>query len=301
MNPIEWIVDAFVDRPQTEPRAHVSSGDPIRRHEAGMDGDLWRAFLSYAECRKGLHGEVPPDTDNLGRVLSDGDVAAVDIGRALMLLGSHDAGAMRDGLQTRAISAISAHLLQRLAAIEPPAASIGPIDARSVRLVVIDIDGVLTDGSVSYGPDGVERQVLHGRDELGIEMMIASGIVVALVSERAASVLGSSLAETDGLVLALGAIDKRAAVSEMQERMGIPVAATAVIGDDAPDVAMLDVAALAFAPADAMPVYRDRVGVVLTRPAGNGAVREMADILLAGRSDPDAGDGNAGMTMREEE
>lgn len=302
MNPIEWIVDAFVERPPTEPRAHVSSNDTIRRHQDGMDDDLWTAFLTYAECRKGHHGEVPPDTDNIGRILSDRSVPYVEIGKALMLLGAHDAGSMKDGLQTRSIAVMSEHLLDRLSdAIPEQSHASASIDTSDVRLVVIDIDGVLTDGSISYGPDGIERQVFHGRDELGIEMMVEAGITVVLISERASSSLADALSGNDRLILTLDAADKQTAVTGIQERLGIPVMATAIIGDDAPDLGMLDVAAHGFAPADAMPVYRDRVGTILTRPAGNGAVREMADLLLAGRKNPDSGKDEGFQGMKENE
>jgi len=169
---------------------------------------------------------------------------------------------------------------------EPPSArfsaSVTPA-ARALRLLALDVDGVLTDGRLRYGPDGETVKVFDVKDGLGIKLLQEEGIEVAVISARRAPALERRLSDLGVRHAHLGRGDKIHALGELQQTLGIAPEAMAFMGDDVLDLPVLRAVGLAIAPADAHFLVRDEAHWVTDAPGGRGAVREVADGLLAAR------------------
>lgn len=152
--------------------------------------------------------------------------------------------------------------------------------AQKIRLLIMDVDGVLTDGRVLYLPGGGEAKAFHVRDGLGTQLLIASGVRVALISGRESETV-TRRAEELGIRPALqGVGDKVEAFEIILKDADASPEQTAYIGDDLPDLPILDRVGLGFAVADAAPEVRARAHVVLRAGGGQGAVREACELLL---------------------
>jgi 3-deoxy-D-manno-octulosonate 8-phosphate phosphatase (KDO 8-P phosphatase) len=155
--------------------------------------------------------------------------------------------------------------------------------AARIRLLVLDVDGVLTDGQIHYDAAGREFKSFHVRDGYGIVAVQRAGIEVAVISGRGSRATRARLRDLGIRHARLEAADKATALAALLKRLRIPVTAMAAIGDDVPDRPVLARAALAVAVADAHPSIRDCVHARTLKPGGRGAVRELCDLLLAAR------------------
>ena len=151
----------------------------------------------------------------------------------------------------------------------------------SVRLLILDVDGVLTDGRLIYGANGEELKGFHVRDGHGIKAVLSAGIEVAIISGRKSAAVRHRCAELGIRHVVEGSTDKGAALASLCDALGVPPAATACVGDDTPDLPMFALAGLAIAVADAHPLVRAAATRVTTLKGGTGAVREVCDWLLA--------------------
>lgn len=156
-------------------------------------------------------------------------------------------------------------------------------DTARIRLLVLDVDGVLTDGRLYYGPRGEALKVFHVRDGAGLKQLCAAGVVVAVISGRRSAMTRQRCRELGIRHVIQGVADKQAALQRLCMRLAIEPAECACIGDDTPDVPMMRAAGLAFAVADAHEEARRAAHVVTVLPGGQGAVREVCDRLLAAR------------------
>ncbi|PZU10330.1 HAD family hydrolase [Sphingomonas sp.] len=152
---------------------------------------------------------------------------------------------------------------------------------RMIRLLALDVDGVLTDGGLHYGPGGEEMKRFNVRDGLGIKLLQQAGIVVAIVSGRSSAALAARAGELGIAELHAGVGDKAAILAGLQERLGIAPAETAAMGDDLPDLALFSAAGLRIAPADAEPELIAAADFVTPRAGGHGAVRDAAIHILS--------------------
>jgi 3-deoxy-D-manno-octulosonate 8-phosphate phosphatase (KDO 8-P phosphatase) len=152
--------------------------------------------------------------------------------------------------------------------------------ARAIRLLVLDVDGVMTDGQIHYDADGREFKSFHVRDGYGIVAVRKAGIEVAVISGRGSGATAGRLRDLGITRAWLEAGDKAAALAALLHETGIPATALAAVGDDAPDRPVLERAALAVAVADAHPGIHDCVHARTRLPGGRGAVREVCDLLL---------------------
>lgn len=152
-----------------------------------------------------------------------------------------------------------------------------------IRLLVLDVDGVLTDGRLHYDADGREQKVFHVRDGYGIKQLQKAGIEVAIISGRQSRALEVRLTELGIEHAFLGRDDKDAAVRELMDRLGVPRSAVACVGDDVPDLRMMREVALGIAVADAHETVIAAADWRTAKRGGRGAVREVADALLAAR------------------
>jgi 3-deoxy-D-manno-octulosonate 8-phosphate phosphatase (KDO 8-P phosphatase) len=156
--------------------------------------------------------------------------------------------------------------------------------AAGIRLVVVDVDGVLTDGRLHYDAEGREFKSFHVRDGLGLQQLMREGIEVAVISGRSSRATAARLAELGIRHVLLGRNDKLAALEEVAGQLQIPPTQTAYIGDDVPDSPAMARVALPVAVADAHPRVRAAASWCTRLPGGAGAVREVCDLLLAART-----------------
>ena len=149
-----------------------------------------------------------------------------------------------------------------------------------IRLLVLDVDGVLTDGGLFFGPDGEQLKRFNVRDGLGIKLLQQAGVTVAIISGRSCAALDRRAADLGIAELHGGVGDKRAVLADLQARLAITPAETAAMGDDLPDLALFAGAALRIAPADAESELIAAADLVTARAGGHGAVRDAAIHIL---------------------
>ena len=153
--------------------------------------------------------------------------------------------------------------------------------AARTRLLVLDVDGVMTDGRLYYDGHGNEMKAFHVRDGYGIKAVLRHGCEVAVISGRRSAAVATRLKELGVKHAVLGQDDKLPALQAMARELGISdLTEVACVGDDAPDLAMLAVVGFAAAPADAHPEVAAQVHWQTAAPGGRGAVREVCDLLL---------------------
>lgn len=155
--------------------------------------------------------------------------------------------------------------------------------ARRIEWLLLDVDGVLTDGRLVYTAAGEETKVFATRDGLGIRLAQADGIEVGVISGRTGGPLERRLDDLGIEERTTGRNDKGAAFDEMLARRAVAADRVAYAGDDLLDLPVLARCGLSFAPADAVAEVRETVDVVLDSPGGGGAVRELVERLLVAR------------------
>jgi len=150
-----------------------------------------------------------------------------------------------------------------------------------IRLLSLDVDGVMTDGGLYYGDDGRVSRKYNVKDGVGIQRAMAAGVEVAIIS---AGVSGSipERAETLGIPhVFTGVADKLAVLRGLCEELGTTLAETAHMGDDINDLPLMAAVGCAVSVADGHPQARAAAAVVTERGGGAGAVREFCDALVA--------------------
>ena len=155
--------------------------------------------------------------------------------------------------------------------------------AAAIRLLVLDVDGTMTDGRLYFGSRGEAFKVFHVRDGQGIKRLDAAGVQVAVISGRTSKMVSVRCRELGVEHVIQGAEDKVRAFEKLRKRLKIEASESACVGDDAVDVPLMKVVKLAFAVADA---HRDALRaahVVTSLQGGQGAVREVCDYLLDAR------------------
>lgn len=155
--------------------------------------------------------------------------------------------------------------------------------ASRVRLLVLDVDGVLTDGGIFIGASGDETKRFHVHDGLALVAARHAGLEVAVLSGRASAAVTRRMAELGVREVHQGVGDKAAALDTLRERLGLAVAEVAMMGDDLPDLPAMARAGLALAPANAASEVKRAADWVARRRGGDGAVREAVEMLLKAR------------------
>lgn len=150
----------------------------------------------------------------------------------------------------------------------------------AIRLLILDVDGVLTDGKLYLGPNGEEWRSSHVRDGLGIKKLIKAGITPLIISGRPAGGLDQRFAKLGIEERHWGFDDKWPILEKVMAARQISAAETAVMGDDEPDLALMEKVAIGICPADALPAVQLRADFVTPSKGGQGAVREAAEWLL---------------------
>lgn len=156
--------------------------------------------------------------------------------------------------------------------------------ARRVRLLVLDVDGVLTDGRLYFSAAGEELKVFHVRDGSGLVALRRAGIEIAIISGRDSAAVTRRASELGIQRVLQGVEDKGVALEALLAEIGVTAEQTACIGDDTPDLPMLRRAGLAIGVADSHPALHEAVHWLTPSPGGRGAVREACDLLLSARA-----------------
>lgn len=152
--------------------------------------------------------------------------------------------------------------------------------ARQVRLMIFDVDGVLTDGRLYYNEAGEEMKAFSALDGHGIKMLIASGVETAILTGRTSGVV-THRARNLGIARVLqGVEDKRAAFLSLASDVALNPAQIGYMGDDVVDLPVLKRCGFSATTAEAPEIIRRNTHFVATRPAGAGAAREVCEFLM---------------------
>ncbi len=151
---------------------------------------------------------------------------------------------------------------------------------KNIKLLLLDVDGVLTDGGIIYDDRGVETKVFNVKDGLGIRLLLNEGIQVGIVTGRRSQVLYRRC-EDLGIDLVFDGIrDKAAAFDTILERTGLSPGETAFMGDDLPDLPIMKRAGVSIAVSDAHEACIEFADLVTNLKGGTGAVREVCEMIL---------------------
>lgn len=151
---------------------------------------------------------------------------------------------------------------------------------RRIEMLVLDVDGVLTDGSISYTDQGAEIKTFHVRDGSGLKLWTKIGKKAGIITGRRSAIVERRAQELGIAPVIQGADDKHAALARMLAEVGLALDQICCVGDDLPDLPILRACGLAVAVADACDEAREAADYVTRIPGGRGAVREVIELIL---------------------
>jgi 3-deoxy-D-manno-octulosonate 8-phosphate phosphatase (KDO 8-P phosphatase) len=157
------------------------------------------------------------------------------------------------------------------------------ISSSTIKAIALDVDGVLTDGTFWWGPDGAEWKRFSFADVMGVSLGRKAGLIFALISGEDSPLVDRYAAKMGIEDVFKGCKDKAAALRSLAERRNLALSEVAYMGDDVNDLSAMALAGLAAAPATAHESVRRVAGHVSALPGGQGAVRELVDLVLAQR------------------
>lgn len=154
---------------------------------------------------------------------------------------------------------------------------------RSIAALVMDVDGVLTDGTFIWSTSGEESKRFSFEDVMGLSRARQAGLELGLISGEDSELVDRFASKLGIRFVIKGCKDKGAALQDFCRTTGIPLERTAFMGDDVNDLPALAIAGLSVAPCNAQPQVKTKVSMVMERGGGQGAVRQLVEILLASR------------------
>ncbi len=152
--------------------------------------------------------------------------------------------------------------------------------AKAVKLLILDVDGVLTTGAISYDHAGREIKTFHARDGFGMNLLRQAGVEIGLITARSSEALLKRATELKIPHVFQGKRQKIEVFNELLTKLELTAAEVAYMGDDWLDLPLLTKVGLSAAPADAVPEVREVVHYTTRQPGGKGAVRELCDLLI---------------------
>ena len=159
---------------------------------------------------------------------------------------------------------------------------------RPVKLAIFDVDGVLTDGGLHYGPEGEELKVFNSLDGHGLKMLMESGVELAIISGRSSKALARRAKDLRITQLFMGVESKLQIFEALLANMSLSPAQTAGLGDDVIDLPFLTRCGFAACVPSAPAYVREHAHYVTTAPGGHGAVREFCDLIMQSQGTWDA-------------
>ncbi len=160
--------------------------------------------------------------------------------------------------------------------------------AAQIKLVIFDVDGVLTDGGLFFGDDGQEYKAFYSRDGLGIKMLQRTGVEVGVITARESQVVIHRMQNLGIEHLYQGRLDKISAYEDMIEKLGVTHSQTAYVGDDVVDLPVMQQAGLAVAVADAHPFVKQHAHWTTQHGGGRGAARDVCELILQAQGNLEA-------------
>ncbi|MFH1156291.1 MAG: HAD hydrolase family protein [Pseudomonadota bacterium] len=154
---------------------------------------------------------------------------------------------------------------------------------KTIQLLLLDVDGVLTDGSITYSDSGEEIKQFNARDGLGLRLLMDSGIKVGIITGRRSNALISRCQNLGIDLIFDGIRDKASVLAIIRERTGIESLNTAFVGDDLPDIPVMKGVGLSIAVADSAREVLDTADLLTEKPGGRGAIRQVCEIILKAR------------------
>jgi 3-deoxy-D-manno-octulosonate 8-phosphate phosphatase (KDO 8-P phosphatase) len=158
-----------------------------------------------------------------------------------------------------------------------------PSRLAAVRLVAMDVDGVLTDGGIWYSDQGDELKRFDVRDGQGLVLLRDAGVVTAIVTRRHSKIVERRARELGIAEVHQDAADKAAVVQDLLKRHGIRAADACYVGDDLGDLPAMALVGVPVAVADAVPAVRTAAAYVTRAHGGRGAIRELCDLILSAK------------------
>ncbi len=155
--------------------------------------------------------------------------------------------------------------------------------AKQVQILLLDVDGVLTDGTIIYTHDGGESKGFNTKDGFGLRILQEAGVGVGLITARSSASVSRRAADLKMKYVVQGTNNKMQAYEDILLKSGLRPEQTAYMGDDWLDLPLLKRVGLAATPANGMAEVRRQVHFVTSRPGGHGAVREVCDLILEAR------------------
>jgi 3-deoxy-D-manno-octulosonate 8-phosphate phosphatase (KDO 8-P phosphatase) len=152
--------------------------------------------------------------------------------------------------------------------------------AKKIRLVIFDVDGVLTDGSLYLGDDGQEYKAFHSQDGHGMKMLQASGVEIGIITGRTSEVVRIRMESLGIRHVYQGQQDKLPAFKELKQKLGLDTEQIAYVGDDVVDLPIMTRVGLAIAVRDANPLTHEHAHWQTAANGGRGAAREVCELLM---------------------
>ncbi|GAB7563820.1 HAD family hydrolase [Methylobacillus methanolivorans] len=160
--------------------------------------------------------------------------------------------------------------------------------AKRIKVAVFDVDGILTNGGLMLGDDGLEYKVFHSQDGLGMKMLKNTGIRMAYITGRKSNVVVKRAENTGVSIIYQGIDDKLEAFNDLLEKQGVSAEECLFMGDDVIDIPPMRRAGLAITVPHAMPLVKEYAHYTTERQAGFGAVREVCEMLMKAQGTFDA-------------
>jgi 3-deoxy-D-manno-octulosonate 8-phosphate phosphatase (KDO 8-P phosphatase) len=154
------------------------------------------------------------------------------------------------------------------------------VDLNRIKLLLLDVDGVMTDGRIIYLNDGGEAKAFDVKDGHGLKLIQRAGIKVGIITGRQSDIVARRAAELGIELVYQGAKDKMQPFMEILEKLGLKASEVAYVGDDLVDLPVMRLVGFSATVADASDDIKPYVDLVTSRPGGRGAVREVCDLLL---------------------
>lgn len=153
--------------------------------------------------------------------------------------------------------------------------------ASKIKMVVFDVDGVMTDGSITYDENGIEYKTFNVKDGQGIVRITKEGIITAIITARNNATVKHRFENLGMSRLFMGQKDKMVAMKQLLEEYNLDMSQVAYMGDDLPDICVLKEVGLASCPNDAIDDVKELCHFISSKNGGRGAVRELTDLIYS--------------------
>lgn len=152
--------------------------------------------------------------------------------------------------------------------------------AKNIRLVIFDVDGVLTSGELFYGENKIELKAFHVHDGQGMKMLQESGVTVAIITTRVSEIVAQRMKDLNIRYVYQGQRDKVIPYEELKEALQLEDKQIAYVGDDLPDLPLLRRAGLSVTVPNSPPIIQEYVNLITRAQPGNGAAREICELIM---------------------